>query len=483
MVLSLRLGQGINAMLLSKVFESFVGESPVTVMFRGMLENAWATEEVDLMFLRTAHKQYLRKILFSDLVDLMSLVVTCTKRSVGAAYQTLKKRIRAHVSDVYRKLNGIEPQVSAELVRHLANRLQATVEETGGALPARFPDYRMLILDGNHLAKTQHRLKELRTTRSGPLPGQALAVLDPRLKLIVDVFPCENGHAQERSLLGAVLERVQPRDLYIDDRNFCTSGFLFGLADRGAFFITRQHASTLRWEPVEGEEERYMGKNATGEVWEGPIRLTDPESGKQMIVRRVRVKLYRPTRNGDKEVVVLTNLPHIQDSLIVADAYLDRWTIENAFGELALAFNAEIDTLAYPPAALFAFCVALMCYNLLSVVKAALRAVHGADKVQNEVSTYYLTDEISSVWRGMMIAIPEPNWAEAFAGLKPKPLAELLVGLAKQVDLPRFQKHPRGPKKPAPNRTSGKRQKHVATAKILAQRKENKAQKAKPPPC
>jgi hypothetical protein len=93
MVLSLRLGQGINAMLLSKVFESFVGESPVTVMFRGMLENAWATEEVDLMFLRTAHKQYLRKILFSDLVDLMSLVVTCTKRArLGCLSKTQRDR-------------------------------------------------------------------------------------------------------------------------------------------------------------------------------------------------------------------------------------------------------------------------------------------------------------------------------------------------------------------------------------------------------
>jgi len=111
-------------MLLSKVFESFVRESPVNVMFRGMLENAWAAEEVDRLFLLTAHKQYLQKILFSDLVDLMSLVVTCAERSGGAAYQTLKKRIRAHVSGVYRKLNGIESQVSAE-----SNRLQAVVRK------------------------------------------------------------------------------------------------------------------------------------------------------------------------------------------------------------------------------------------------------------------------------------------------------------------------------------------------------------------
>ncbi|MBV8432340.1 MAG: IS4 family transposase, partial [Solirubrobacterales bacterium] len=40
--------------------------------------------------------------------------------------------------------------------------------------------------------------------------------------------------------------------------------------------------------------------------------------------------------------------------------------------------DGEINTLGYPKAALFAFCVALVSYNVLSTVKAALRAVHGA---------------------------------------------------------------------------------------------------------
>ena len=47
--------------------------------------------------------------------------------------------------------------------------------------------------------------------------------------LVIDAFPCEDGHAQERSLLGQVEATVQPKDLWIDDRNFCTTGFLFGM--------------------------------------------------------------------------------------------------------------------------------------------------------------------------------------------------------------------------------------------------------------
>lgn len=78
--------------------------------------------------------------------------------------------------------------------------------------------------------KREHRLKELRQISSAPLPGQSLVVLDPSLMLAVDVFPCEDGHAQERSLFDEVLPTVEEDDVWIADRNFCTLNFLFGVA-------------------------------------------------------------------------------------------------------------------------------------------------------------------------------------------------------------------------------------------------------------
>jgi hypothetical protein len=54
------------------------------------------------------------------------------------------------------------------------------------------------------------------------MPGKSLVVLDPALMLAVDVFPCEDGHAQERSLLASVLPSVEAGDVWIADRNFCT---------------------------------------------------------------------------------------------------------------------------------------------------------------------------------------------------------------------------------------------------------------------
>jgi hypothetical protein len=152
------------------------------------------------------------------------------------------------------------------------------------------------------------------------------------------------------------------------------------------------------------------------------------------VVRRITVELDTPTRDGETEVHLLTDLPaEVADALVSADLYRRRWTLEAAFGELATCLNGEVNTLGYPKAALFAFCVALVSYNVLGVVKAALRSAHGDEAVE-EVSGYYLSDEIAGTHRGMMIAIPADEWV-VFAGLTASALGEILKGLAAKVRL------------------------------------------------
>src|SRR5438067_2122475 len=83
--------------------------------------------------------------------------------------------------------------------------------------------------------------------RAAALPGKSLVVLDPALGLTIDVIPCEDGHTQERALLGDVLETVQPKDLWIEDRNFCTLGFLLGVVtERRGSVLVREHKN-LPW--------------------------------------------------------------------------------------------------------------------------------------------------------------------------------------------------------------------------------------------
>ena len=64
--------------------------------------------------------------------------------------------------------------------------------------PPLLAGYRVKVLDGNGLEATDYRLKALRGTRAGALPGKSLVVFDPAFGIALEVFPCEDGHAQER---------------------------------------------------------------------------------------------------------------------------------------------------------------------------------------------------------------------------------------------------------------------------------------------
>jgi len=75
----------------------------------------------------------------------------------------------------------------------------------GAQAPPRLPQYRVRVLDGNHLAGTEHQIFELRRFRAAALPGQALAFYDPRYGLITDVIPCEDTYAQELALASQAL--------------------------------------------------------------------------------------------------------------------------------------------------------------------------------------------------------------------------------------------------------------------------------------
>ena len=454
-------------MLLDTVFAPFVKERPICVMARAVLERLLDASRLDALFARTAQQQYTRELLFSSLVQLMSEVVLGVHPTVHAAYQANKEAIGVSTTALYNKLDRVETGVAAALVRDSAALAEPVVKALQASHPRWIPGYHIKVLDGNHLAPTEHRLKALRSTWAAPLPGQALVVLDQQRMLITDVFPHEDGHAQERRLIAEVLQHVQADDLWIEDRNFCTLGLMFGMARWGAAFIVRQHGQ------VQGElvgRLTRQGTSRSGPVYEQALLVRDPDGGETMRVRRLTVKLTGPTRNGDTTLHILTNVPTPRASAVhLARVYGKRWSIETAFFEITTTLACEINTLGYPKAALFTFCLALLAYNAVSLIKAALRSAHGRQKVHDDVSSYYLALEISRTYDGMMIAIPAPHWA-FFRELAAKEFADLLRELASSVNLARYQKHPRGPKKPPPERPAYQNGQHVSTAKLLAQR-------------
>ena len=282
--------------MLGKIFDRFVEKSPISVMARGTVERVLGAEEIDQLFEEAADRQYTRELLFSTTVDLMSQVVCGSQPSIHAAYQASVDDIGVSVTSIYNKLNGVETQTSASLVGYSAEGLAATIEEMSGCLPPLLNGYRVMILDGNCLAATEHRIEELRETAAGALPGKSLVILDPMLRLAVGVIPCEDGHSQERALIDEVLPLVNAGECWIEDRNFCTIKFLHGIADRDAFFIVRQHQN-LPYEVA--SPMRRVGRIDTGTVYEQWVRIRDDEGGERQL-RRIRLLLDEPTRDGER---------------------------------------------------------------------------------------------------------------------------------------------------------------------------------------
>src|SRR5947208_14180538 len=172
-------------MLMDAVLERFIAHSPMAVAVRGAFEYALSPTPLDVLFVRTVGHRDDRRLLFSTCVDLMATVVCRVKPSVHAAYQA-DDHLPVNVTAVYARLARVPAAAGRELVRHTADRLGPVIRSMAGAESDPLPGHRVKILDGNHLGKTQRRLKPLRDVAAGPLPGQTLVVLDPVLDTVAD---------------------------------------------------------------------------------------------------------------------------------------------------------------------------------------------------------------------------------------------------------------------------------------------------------
>jgi hypothetical protein len=71
--------------MLDALFDAFVEHSPISVMMRGLMERVLQPEKLDGIFSRHGKLQYQRELMFSSLVNVMSLVVCGINPSVNAA--------------------------------------------------------------------------------------------------------------------------------------------------------------------------------------------------------------------------------------------------------------------------------------------------------------------------------------------------------------------------------------------------------------
>jgi Transposase DDE domain len=441
---------------------------PLGVMVRGTLEWILDAATLEQLFQEHAPEQYTRTLTLNALVRLLLQVSAGTRASVFAAYQAdqalEEPTITTSYQALYGKLGRLGPAVSASVVRHSAVRCGQLLAAMSPARSEPVPGYRMRILDGNVLAGTDHRLTPLRRWLNACLPGKSVVVYEPGSGLVTDVVLCEDAYTQERALVAQLLPGVQSKDLFLADRNFCTTRFVFGVQRREGFVLVRQHRKNLPCRPL--GKLKKVGQTRTGVVYEQPVEVTDPEGGPTLRLRRLEVRLVEPTRDGDRTLALLTNLPDAVSASVIADAYRVRWRIETHFQFLTESLHCELPGLGRPRAALFGFAMALVAGNALAVIRGSLRCEHGV-AAEAEVSGYYLADEIAHDYRAVQKYVPADQWL-GWRDLPAGALVGLLRTLGAKVNLKALTRHSRGPKKPPRQKpTCEQRHKHYSTGRLL----------------
>jgi hypothetical protein len=287
--------------------------------------------------------------------------------------------------------------------------------------------------------------------------------------MFADVACSKDAYACERKVVEPILDRLEKGGLYLADRNFCDGPLIDRFVRAEAFFVLRHHGRSPRWRKVPRKGLKKMGKDNHGNtVYEQEIEVYLPNKTWYRL-RRITVKLTKPTRDKDSELHILSNLPQSVSAVTIGEAYSGRWSIETCLGHLAQALNAEINTLAYPGAALLCFCLGLVLFNVISALKTLLaKFATASDKPQ--LSYYYLALEIAEARFGMEVMIDGHYW-KTYARMSVSEFVSWAKSIAQSANLRRYRKHVRGPKRPPPKRASGKRRAHVSTHRILQARK------------
>ena len=446
------------------VLARFEQSASASVMARTALEHAFPPGWVDAVFEAHRQRQYARELLFSTVVELMTLVVLGLRPSLHAAARQMDG-LPVSLASLYDKVNHTEPDVLRGLVQGCAERLAPVMARVGTRTG--LPGFALRVIDGNHLAASEKRLGVLRGHRGAALPGQSVVVYDPDSGLVTDMVAGEDAHQSERALAVALLDRAGPGQLWIADRHYCTRTLLQGWDEAGASFVVREHTNHPRL--LARGEWRACGRTETGTARQQDITV----EGWAQRWRCVELALDTPTEGGETTIRLWTNLPAHLGAALVAELYRGRWRIEGLFQRVESVLHSEIGSLGHPRAALLGFAVALLAHNVLALLCRCVEQAHCADGgPAPDVSPFHLALQARSSYEGLLIAMPPERWAP-WSVADPCAVAERLLALARRIDPKRVATSKRTRKiKTAKGYVEGKvARAHVATARVMAKAK------------
>jgi len=443
----------------SKIYDRFAEKAPFAVMAH-VLSRSFIGDDLNDIFEENRELQYDYVASFQAVAATVADVVLNFSDNFNQAYKEHQEELQVSRQSFFAKTRGIEPAVSEAVVTHSAEQAIEMQKALGFEPWELLPGYRCLSVDGNVLAKSDKRLGVLRDAKAAPMPGKIVARFDLQRQIFDRSYVLLDGHATESSCCDRITADLLPKDVLIADRHYCIVGFFDQIALAGSFFAIRQHG---RLKGILLGKRKRIGRTNTGVVYQQTLKLSDAEDA--MVVRRITIELDESTRDGDREVHVLTNLPAEVCATTVSDLYRHRWEEETAFNVLQMTLTCELSSIGHPCAATFLFCMSMLAFNLRQAIFATLYTTHSQEEVE-EVSHFHISKNISDKSEGMLIAITGDEWDELIPETS-RARTAMLVDISRSIDLRPFQKSRRGPKKKKPIRSGNVKAKHLSTAKLL----------------
>ena len=329
-------------MAVPREFDAFVEAAPCAVLTRLVAERIVDDELLGCLFREHAVTQYDREITITHLVEVMLDVACGMAPSVRAGFLRREAEMTASLTAFYGKFDRADPELGMALVAHVAQQLRPVIDRLGLTGCEPLAGVASYILDGNMLAGTDHRLQPLRKTRAAALPGKSLVLYECASGLVTRTVLWEDAYSQERALLPDL--EIPSGAHLIADRNFCVYWFLQHIQQSGSCFTIRHHQQFV----LPDVAERRIGRCDTGLVYERSWEVTEKQQTRRW--RTIRLELDEPTRDGDGQITLISNLPASVDARVIAAAYRQRWTIEGHFQRLTEHLHCEIPGLGQPRA-------------------------------------------------------------------------------------------------------------------------------------
>ena len=91
----------------------FMEQAPFCVMTRITLERLFLPQRLDVLFRKSAQRQYEKELLFSQVMELMMSVVLRVDPSVHKAYRKREEKLSVTDQAIYDKLQCMEPGISS----------------------------------------------------------------------------------------------------------------------------------------------------------------------------------------------------------------------------------------------------------------------------------------------------------------------------------------------------------------------------------